>query len=262
MTFHVRTYGAIDGAPLVFLHGVMSAAITYDALCRGLARARRVIAIDQRGHGETDHAADYSWERWVEDIALVVEALELGVIDLVGHSMGAAHAARFAALHPGAVRRLGLLEGGFGPTNSPSEPEYWGRVAQLFPQDGFATPEDYVTLAARLFPRADRRILVDSTAGFRQGEDGRWSWPMQADMNVVAGRTNPTPDDEQQLRRAVSCPTLVAKAEYSELFTGDEYMRVAGDYTNGRGHLLRGTGHMLMWEGLANTTAVLEAFLT
>ena len=110
MAFHVRSHGAVDEPPLVFLHGRGAAAITYDYLCRSLARGRRVIAFDQRGHGLTDRAADYAWERWVEDIALVVDTLDLGQFDLVGHSMGAGHAARFAALHPQQVRRLALVE--------------------------------------------------------------------------------------------------------------------------------------------------------
>ena len=247
---------------MIFLHGVMAAAVSYDALCRALARGRRVIAIDQRGHGETDHAADYSWERWVEDIALVVEELALGSFDLVGHSMGAANAARFAALHPAGVRRLALLDGGFGPTTSPSEPEYWGRVAQLFPPDGFATMQDYVSRALTLFPRADPAIITDSTNGFVRGEDGRWSWPLRADVNVVgSARTEPSPDQERILRHSVNGPTLVAKAEFSEVFADDNYVLVAGEYANGRHELLRGTGHMVMWEGVGNTVAVLEDFL-
>jgi len=261
MTLHARSHGPIDGTPLVFLHGSLAAAVSYDGLCRSIARNRRVIAIDQRGHGESDRAADYGWERWVEDIALIVEALDLGVIDLVGHSMGAAHAARFAAVHPEMVRRLALLDGGFGPTNSPTEPEYWGRVAQLFPPDGFTTLGDYVALATQLFPRADRDIVADSTTAFIR-EDGRWSWPLQADMNIPSARTEPTLEREHQLRTSVSCPTLVAKAEYSEVFTGDNYIDVAGVYRHGRHQLLAGTGHMVMWEGVSNTVAALEDFLS
>jgi pimeloyl-ACP methyl ester carboxylesterase len=262
MTFHVRSHGPSDGAPLVFLHGVFAAAVSYDTLCRGLAGGRLVIAIDQRGHGETDHADDYAWERWVEDIALLVDALGLDVIDLVGHSMGAGHAARFAALHPGRVQRLALLEGGFGATNSPLEPEYWGRVMQLFPVDGFATLDDYVVLSARLFPRGDRTILDESAAHFVMGDDGRWRWPLQADPKVAGpARTQPSPEHEQRLRRSVTCPTLVAKAEHSELFTGDSYAQAARDFPSGRHEILMGTGHMLMWEGVPNTLAVLEDFL-
>ena len=263
MTFHVRSHGPADGEPLVFLHGVLAAAVSYDALCEGLGRNRRVIAIDQRGHGETDHAADYDWQRWVEDLALVIESLDLGTIDLVGHSMGAGHAARFAALHPGAVRRLALVEGGFGPSNSPSEPDYWSRVARLFPPDGFASVDDYIDLAAELFPRADAAILAGSASNFRCGEDARWSWPQQADMAVVTGAwAVPTPEREKELRQSVDCPTLVAKAERSELFTGDTYLRVATEFPRGEHLLLPDIGQMVMWEGVADTVDSLNAFLS
>ena len=260
MTFHVRCHGEIDAPPLVFLHGVLSAAISYDVLCEGLARHRRVVAIDQRGHGDTDHADDYAWARWVEDVAAVIESLGLGVVDLVGHSMGAAHAARFAALNPGAVRRLALIEGGIGRPNAPSEPDYWARVAQLFPPEGFATLREFVTLATSLFPRADPAIVDRSTANFVRAANGRWSWPSQADMKMFGTRTEPPPDVER-LRASVGCPTLVARAEHSEVFVGDDYKTVAAEYTNGQHRLLAGAGHMVMWEGVDNTLAVLDDFL-
>jgi pimeloyl-ACP methyl ester carboxylesterase len=102
----------------------------------------------------------------VEDIASIVDALDLGPIDLVGHSMGAKHAARFTALYPQKVRRLALLEAGFGEPNSPNQAEYWGRVTRLFPPEGFETLAEYVEVAIEQFPRATRSILEESTGGF------------------------------------------------------------------------------------------------
>ncbi len=52
-----------------------------------------------------------------------------------------------------------------------------------------------------------------------------------------------------------------AKAEHSEAFTGDDYVQASREYPSGRHHLLMGTGHMVMWEGVANTVAVLDDFL-
>jgi pimeloyl-ACP methyl ester carboxylesterase len=262
MAFNVRSHGVGVGPPLVFLHGVLASAISYDDLCQSLALDRQVVAIDQRGHGLTDHASDYEWERWVEDIASIVSILELGPIDLVGHSMGAKHAARFAALHPNKVRRLALLDAGFGEPNSPDQAEYWGRVARLFPPDGFGSLDEYVEMAIEQFPRASRRILERSTAGFVCGNDGRWRWPLQADVDGLAkSRTEPTAEEEARLRTLVTCPTLVARAEFSELFTGDGYVQVAQEYAAGSHQLLHGTGHMIMWESVDNTVATLEAFL-
>ena len=132
----------------------------------------------------------------------------------------------------------------------------------MFPPDGFATLDDYVALSAQLFPRADRTILDESGSHFVRGDDGRWRWPLQADVEGLSKtRTDPSREEEQRLRESVACPTLVAKAEHSEVFTGNSYVQAARDFPNGRDQLLMGTGHMVMWEGVPNTVAVLAAFL-
>jgi pimeloyl-ACP methyl ester carboxylesterase len=98
LRFHVLECGDESAPVLVFLHGVLAAARTYEPLLAGLAAHRHVIAIDQRGHGRTSHADDYGWSRWVEDLDAICQVLDVTKMDLVGHSMGAHNAYRFAGV--------------------------------------------------------------------------------------------------------------------------------------------------------------------
>jgi pimeloyl-ACP methyl ester carboxylesterase len=75
-----------------------------------LAVRRRVIAIELQGHGHTaDIDRDFSFEAFGDDIAGVVEHLELGRVDLLGHSFGGFACLRAALQHPELVRRLALV---------------------------------------------------------------------------------------------------------------------------------------------------------
>ena len=69
------------------------------------------------------------------------------------------------------------------------------------------------------------------------------------------------PDPLRAASPPATSPTLVARTEFSELFAGDVHVRVAEEYEHGRHQVLRGTGHMIMWEALDETVAALEEFL-
>ena len=162
LRFHLLEYGDASEPVLVFLHGVLASAQTYDGLLEGLGGGRRLVAMDQRGHGRTEHVTDYSWHRWVEDLAALCEQLELTSFDLVGHSMGAHNALRFTGTHPEMVEHLVLIDGGFGPMNSPEEAEYWNLLVSLLPPDGYESRDAYVTNVLHAFPRADRNLVERS----------------------------------------------------------------------------------------------------
>jgi esterase len=257
---HWREWGDPDAEPLVFLHGSWLAAAFYDTLAQRLAATWHVLALDQRGHGETDHAADYSWPLWLDDITAFADSVGLVQFDLVGHSMGAGHAVRFAGLHPDRVQRLVLLEGGFGPLTSPQQGEFWATVFRLNPEDGFENLDAYVALVCELFPRAGVSDVRASTAHYKQRPDGRWHWPFPADVNQL-NRGEPTAEEEQEVRRAITAPTLVVQAAASELYIGEAYAELAHSLADGRAVLLPDAGHNLQWENVAGTADLVLDFL-
>lgn len=257
---HWREWGDPEAEPLVFLHGSWLAAALYDTFAERLAATRHVFALDQRGHGETDHAPDYSWQLWLDDIAAFVDHTGLDTFDLVGHSMGASHAARFASLHPDRMRKLVLVEGGYLPINSPQQGEYWTTVFRLNPEDGFESRDAYVELVCELFPRADADDVRAGAAHFMQRPDGRWHWPHPADPNQV-NRNEPTGDQARELHQAITAPTLVVQTADSELFVGDAYAEFARTLANGQACTLPAAGHNLQWENVAGSTALILDFL-
>src|SRR5215208_2419535 len=105
LRFHYRDWGTADAQPLVCLHGFTGHARTWDTFAKAMLQDYRVLALDQRGHGETEWATDYHPLRRVEDLAAFVDALGLDKFALLGLSMGGRCAFQYAARFPDKLDR-------------------------------------------------------------------------------------------------------------------------------------------------------------
>ncbi|AOS63653.1 alpha/beta fold hydrolase [Actinoalloteichus hymeniacidonis] len=100
------------GTPLVALHGHFGRARMFARLAADLGEGFRVIALDLRGHGNSDRADDFEPDAYLADVAAFLRHLDLGPVAVLGHSMGGVLAFRLAARHPELVSTLVVEEGG------------------------------------------------------------------------------------------------------------------------------------------------------
>jgi pimeloyl-ACP methyl ester carboxylesterase len=105
---YYEIHGRADGVPLVLLHGGGSTIeTTFGRILPHLARNRRVIAVEEQGHGRTsDRDAPVAFESSADDVAALLAHLGIGQADLFGFSNGASVALQVAIRHPGLVRKL------------------------------------------------------------------------------------------------------------------------------------------------------------
>jgi len=262
LRFRYRECGDPAAEPVVLLHGVLMYADAYDAIAERIsATGRRVIALDQRGHGQTDHSEDYSWESCEQDLEHFWDALHLGTVAVIAHSCGAEHASHLAAMLPDAVARLVLVDNPLGAELSAEAPAFWAMAAQLAPAEGFASPEDFVERAQRLLPRAEHDALVRQSRDLVM-RDGRWQWQWAPDPAVffASGRNQPL-DGMREICGRVKCPVLVVRAEHSELFAAADLERVVGSFPSAQAEELPGSGHMVMWENPRGAADIAIRFL-
>lgn len=105
---YYEVHGRRDGVPLVLLHGGGSTIeVTFSKVLPVFASSRRVIAVEEQGHGRTtDRDAPVTFESSADDVAALLRNLKVEQADLFGFSNGASIALQVAIRHPGLVRKL------------------------------------------------------------------------------------------------------------------------------------------------------------
>ena len=105
---YYELHGRRDGVPLVLLHGGGSTIeVTFSKVLPVFAGSRRVIALEEQGHGRTtDRDAPVTFESSADDVAGLLRYLKIAKADIFGFSNGASIALQIAIRHPQLVRKL------------------------------------------------------------------------------------------------------------------------------------------------------------
>src|SRR5687767_1529215 len=102
LRIHYLEWGTSDKPPLILLHGIGRVAHTFDHIAPHFAANYHVLAVDMRGHGDSDWdpKGAYLVEDYVKDIEGLAKELRLRNIVIWGNSTGGRVAQVFAGLHP------------------------------------------------------------------------------------------------------------------------------------------------------------------
>jgi pimeloyl-ACP methyl ester carboxylesterase len=115
--------GHPEALPVLFLHSLAGNGGQWALQLDHLRRHRRAVALDFRGHGESDPAedGDYSVAGLAADVAAVADQLGLRRFLLAGHSLGTAAAIEYAGRHPERVAGLFLADPNGDMSRVPAE---------------------------------------------------------------------------------------------------------------------------------------------
>jgi pimeloyl-ACP methyl ester carboxylesterase len=113
VTLNVALAGDPAAPPLLLLHGVTDSSFTWSRVLPALAARFRVIAPDQRGHGDSERpGGGYRPSELASDALALLDALGIERARIAGHSLGTFVAQHLAGFAPGRVERLALIGGG------------------------------------------------------------------------------------------------------------------------------------------------------
>jgi non-heme chloroperoxidase len=111
ITLHYLDWGGPNMEALVFLAGMGNSAHIFDDMAPEFTDRFRVLGLTRRGHGQSDRPeTGYDTMTLVEDIKQFLDAMKLGRVNLIGHSLAGDELTRFANLYPERVLRLVYLD--------------------------------------------------------------------------------------------------------------------------------------------------------
>ena len=112
LRLHYRDWGG-SGQSIVLLHGLASTCHIWDLVAPLLSASFRVVAVDQRGHGESDRPDHgYDFATVAADLHGFIQAMSISEPIVVGHSWGGDVALEYAVAEPDIVRGLCFVDGG------------------------------------------------------------------------------------------------------------------------------------------------------
>src|SRR5258705_10592023 len=183
-------WGRPDALPVRCVHGYTSSAEAFNAVARRLEDRAHLLAMDVRGHGESDWSSDgaYGYADQAGDLAALVDELRFDRFVLIGTSMGGIIAMAYAAQHPERLR--GLVINDIGPDVEAGSGRITGLVGSR-PAD-FASLDEAMEYRRQTSPITAARPLEDqretALGVLRQQADGRWAWKM--DPTYIEQRVN------------------------------------------------------------------------
>jgi esterase len=262
LRLHYLDWGRRGRPPLLFLHGGCLTAHTWDLVCLALRGDFHCLAVDQRGHGDSEWSPilDYGPGAHVRDIRGLIEQLGLKQPVLVGHSLGGLNAMIYATA--AAEQLAGVVLVDVGPDTQPSGLK---RIADFVMGDpGNGSVEDFVERARAFNPRRDPRLLRYSLLhNLRQLPDGTWTWKYD--------RRWLSPERIARIRRsleglrdgaqAITCPVLVIRGAESDAFSDAQAAGFAATLPDGRWAKVENAGHTIQGDNPRGLVQVLTHFL-
>jgi esterase len=229
LTFHYVDWGG-SGAPLVMLHGLSGHARTWDHTAAALSGRYHVLALDQRGHGDSDWAPQYGLRPMAEDLLGWLDALDLNEVTLMGLSMGGLVSFVFAAAHPERVARMVIMD--IGPELAPAGSA--NVTSSLAANDVFSSEDEAFAQARAANSRpTDATLRHRVRHNLRQLPDGVLTYKYDKEL-----RRNPralfdhTSDELWAAWRAVSCPVLLVRGADSDVLAADTAQRMLAENPN------------------------------
>jgi pimeloyl-ACP methyl ester carboxylesterase len=234
LRLHYLDWGNPHLPPVLLLHGVRLQAHTWDMAALQLREHYHLIAVDQRGHGDSEWTSDADFQRdtfdlMLEDTRQLATHLGWSKFILVGMSMGGITAMRYASMYPDTLSALCIVD--IAPETMHSG---------VLSMEGFKIEtetlsrfEDFLDRAHKFMPhRPIAQLRYSLMHSLKQLPDGRWTWKQDHRPGAVK-RLTPLADLWSDLPK-IAAPTLLMRGAQSNVLAPEIAERAAKTFANGR----------------------------
>ena len=196
---------------LLLVHGFTGAALDFVDVFDELAQSRRVVAYDQRGHGDSTNTGDastYTFDQLTTDLATFVDNRDLAPMHLLGHSMGGMVALKYVLTYPERVHSLILMDTAAAPALRVTD--VFGGLAQIGREQGmdgvFAVVRQFWVQQAEAAGVAPNEVVLARV-------ESKFSRMDPEAFAALADELGSYPSMVERLGE-ISCPTTVIVGEH------------------------------------------------
>jgi pimeloyl-ACP methyl ester carboxylesterase len=260
MRFHYLDWGG-NGHPILFLHGGGINAHTWDVVCLMLRERYHCIALDQRGHGDSEWspAIDYGVATQVGDVEGFIDKLGLANPVLVGQSMGGLNSIAYSIGHSAKMKGLVVVD--VGPEINSAGTQ---RIREFSSTPELESLEAFLERAVKFNPIRDPRVLRRSLFyNLRQLPTGKWS--LKHDQRRASDDSwRIAAEQRERILRDVSnisCPTLIVRGGKSDVLSDDAAERFAHMLPHARWVRVDNAGHNVQGDNPRGLLDAMNPFL-
>src|SRR5262245_27625458 len=258
LRIHYLEWGSTDKPPLIMLHGIGRIAHTFDHIAPHFSSNYHVMAVDMRGHGDSDWdpKGAYLVEDYVKDIEGLARQLRLQNITIWGNSTGGRVAQVFAGLHPEMVSAV--ISEDVGPERPREIAD--GMTARLKQEDekGWASEDELLAQQKAGSPRTSEDILRAYVHyGSKGRADGRIIW--KRDPAIGNGFV---PTELWRFVREIKSPIIYILGGRSTIVPSQTQEELRKTLAQAQIVTIPGVGHYPSEEKPSEFLAVVDKFLS
>jgi len=261
LRLHYLDWGTEGKQAMLLLHGFTTLAHAWDFFAPAFCHCYHVVALDQRGHGDSQWARDanYTTDDHLVDIAGFVDALRLKNIALVGHSMGGRNAIVYAACFPEKVARLILIDS--RPDNDPVASEALGQLLTAIP-DEISSVDELAPELARLYPYLSPQMCFHlAYHGLRQLGNGKFTPKYDLRMRAQSARVSYGVSELWLFFKLIACPILIVRGAESQILSREAAWKMCQANSNASLVEIERASHMVPQENPAAFEEAVRKFL-
>ena len=251
ITLNYAEQGSSEGIPVILLHGLSDSWHSFELILPKLPESVRALVLTQRGHGGSSRPeSDYWFKDYSDDVEAFLNTLKIDKAVVVGHSLGASNALKFAIDQAGRLSGLVLISAFANLPESETPHALWEAVSDMSDpvNPGFIREFQESTLGRPISDAFFQTILSESKK-------------LPARVWRAAVKCNLEDEDLLQKAHKVQAPTLLVRGGKDELVSQKDAEALKGKIPNTRLLVHEDVGHAVHWEDPDRLAEELKSFL-
>ena len=262
INLHYLDWGNEGKPKVLLLHGLRGHSHSWDDVSAEFCQNFHVLALDQRGRGESDWApsGDYSSESFVADLEGFCQAVGFDSFILIGHSMGGRNSMAFAVNNADKLQKLVIID--IGPDLDPKGSDRITQEIKDVPEE-FDSFEDVVLYQSKQNRFCSERVLRRRlTFATKELPNGKFGW--RYDLAIREQRLNNSGSKQPDLwlpLSGIKCPVLIVRGSETDTLGLETAQKMVEVLPNGKLVHIDRAAHMVFEDNPGDFISALHEFL-